>query len=109
MPDRAPEAFRVASPDQLVEDLATLSGPVLVAGDGALRHRASLEAALGPQIVIAGPELAAAPVASLVVLAIAAMEAGSFFDPAEVRPIYGREADAAINWSSRESREAVDR
>jgi len=32
---------------------------------------------------------------------------GVFSDPAAVRPFYGREADARINWSSRQGREAV--
>jgi tRNA threonylcarbamoyladenosine biosynthesis protein TsaB len=105
MPERLPGAFRVGSPDELASDLAMLTGPVLLAGDGALRHRSSLEARA--QTVFAGLELAAPPVASLVVLAMAAMDAGSCVDPAAVRPVYGREADARINWSSRESREAV--
>lgn len=109
MPGSAPEVFRVGSPAELTEDLAKLSGPVLVAGDGAMRHRQSLQAALAFRAVFAGPELAAPPVASLVVLAIAAMDAGRSFDPAEVRPLYGREADARINWSSREARQAVGR
>jgi hypothetical protein len=76
---------------------------VLLVGDGALRHRQLL----GPGPVFAGPELAAPPVASLGVLAIAAMQLGLGRDPAAVRPFYGREADARINWSSREGRQAV--
>jgi hypothetical protein len=35
------------------------------------------------------------------------MKNGSFSDPAAVRPVYGREADARINWSSRQGRAAV--
>ena len=94
-------------------ELAGLTGPaecagrVLLAGDGALRHRELLERALGTASVFAGPELAAPPVASLAVLAIAAMNDGRCCDPAAVRPFYGRDADARINWSARDGREEV--
>jgi tRNA threonylcarbamoyladenosine biosynthesis protein TsaB len=106
MPDSPPAGFRVGSLAELEAELGALSGPVLLVGDGALRYRSQLEgSSTGP--LFGGTELAAAPVASLVVLAMAAMRAGSFLDPADVRPLYGREADARINWSSREGREAV--
>jgi hypothetical protein len=80
---------------------------VLLVGDGALRHRAELAGHGSPPPVFGGIELAAPPVASLVVLAVKAMGDGVFSDPAAVRPFYGREADARINWSSRQGREAV--
>jgi len=107
MPGNDPASFRVGSPDELASGLATLAGPVLLAGDGALRYRERLAGAGSPELCFAGVELAAPPVASLVVLATVAMERGSFSDPAEVRPLYGREADARINWASRPGREAV--
>ena len=79
---------------------------MLLVGDGALRYREILAcAARAPSF--GGPELAAPPVASLAVLAMAAMKAGSCCDPADVRPLYAREADARINWASRQGREAV--
>jgi hypothetical protein len=93
----------------LAGELSALGVPLLVVGDGALRHQKELAASAPAGTVFGGTELAAAPVASLVVLAMAAMGAGRVFDPAEVAPLYGREADARINWSSRESREAVSR
>ena len=95
MAGRGREEFSLGPPSMLAGELSALGVPLLVVGDGALRHQKELAAS--------------APVASLVVLAMAAMGAGRVFDPAEVAPLYGREADARINWSSRESREAVSR
>ena len=93
MPASPEPGFRVGAPGELAAELAALAaegaGPVLLVGDGA------------------GPELAAPPVASLAVLAIAAMRNGTCCDPAEVGALYGREADARINWTTREAREAV--
>jgi len=108
MPGAAPSEVRVGTPAELageLEGLAVSVGSVLLVGDGALRHRELLGRGSGS--VFAGPELAAPPVASLAVLAFAAMQLGQGRDPSEVRPFYGREADARINWSSREGREAV--
>jgi tRNA threonylcarbamoyladenosine biosynthesis protein TsaB len=109
MPGEAPGAFRVGSPARLACELDELSDPVLLVGDGALRHEVELAGTTAGKRVFAGPELAAAPVASLVVLAMAATKAGRLLDPLQVRPSYGREADARINWSSREARGAVGR
>jgi tRNA threonylcarbamoyladenosine biosynthesis protein TsaB len=116
MPARPAPDVRVGAPAELATELAELAelaglaegvGPVLLVGDGALRHRELLERAIVPAPVFGGTALAAPPVASLAVLAIAAMKDGRCCDPASVRPFYGREADARINWSSREGREAV--
>ncbi len=75
--------------------------PVLLVGDGALRHREQLSCSVVPQPSFAGTELAAPPVSSLAVLAMQGMRNEKSLDPAAVRPLYGREADARINWSSR--------
>ncbi len=113
MPARPASEVRVGAPAELAAELMGLvelaggTGRVLLVGDGALRHRKLLESALGTAAVFAGTELAAPPVASLAVLAIAAMKDGRCCDPAAVRPFYGREADARINWSARDGREAV--
>jgi tRNA threonylcarbamoyladenosine biosynthesis protein TsaB len=107
LPDRPGEPLRVGRPAELAAELDRLGTPVLLVGDGALRHRAELAGHGSPPPVFGGIELAAPPVASLVVLAVKAMGDGAFSDPAAVRPFYGREADARINWSSRQGREAV--
>ena len=114
MPARPAPDVRVGAPAELATELAGLPGlaegvgPVLLIGDGALRHRELLERAMVPAPVFGGTALAAPPVASLAVLAIAAMKDGRCCDPATVRPLYGRDADARINWSSRQGREAVN-
>jgi tRNA threonylcarbamoyladenosine biosynthesis protein TsaB len=125
MPARPASEVRVGTPAELAAELMELTGlagltgltgpvgpaegagRVLLAGDGALRHRELLERVLGTASLFAGTELAAPPVVSLAVLAIEALQDGRCCDPAAVRPFYGREADARINWSAREGREAV--
>ena len=109
VPASSPAEIRVGAPAELQAELTALgesAGPVLLVGDGALRHRELFERARA-RAFFGGPELAAPPVASLAVLAMAAMKAGNCCDPADVRPHYGREADARINWTSRQGREAV--
>jgi tRNA threonylcarbamoyladenosine biosynthesis protein TsaB len=113
MPGSAPTSFRVGTPAELAGELAALAGgpgagrPVLLVGDGAIRYGEQLARDVAPPPLFAGTELAAPPVSSLAVLAISAMRSGSFSDPAAVSPVYGREADARINWSSRPGRAAV--
>jgi tRNA threonylcarbamoyladenosine biosynthesis protein TsaB len=99
---------RVGTPAELAEAVPRgTDQPVLLLGDGALRYREELAGSVATSLVFAGTELAAPPVGSLAVLAISAMKSGSSSDPAAVRPVYGREADARINWSSRQGRAAV--
>ncbi len=118
MPGEAAGQPRVGRPEQLAAELAAEfpagrpaptsgAGVVVLAGDGALRYAEQLASCLAPEPVFAGTEFAAPRVGSLAVLAFSAMKAGRFSDPAGVRPLYGREADARINWSSREGRTAV--
>ncbi|MGA8679182.1 MAG: hypothetical protein WB592_01785, partial [Acidimicrobiales bacterium] len=68
---------------------------------GALRYGGLLTAALAGRIVLAGPELAVPPVASLALAAVGKLAAGGVLEPSEVRPVYLREADVRINWSTR--------
>ncbi|MFZ0172420.1 MAG: tRNA (adenosine(37)-N6)-threonylcarbamoyltransferase complex dimerization subunit type 1 TsaB [Acidimicrobiales bacterium] len=75
--------------------------PAVLAGDGALRYGGLLTAALAGRIVLAGPELAVPPVASLALAAVGKLAAGGVLEPSEVRPVYLREADVRINWSTR--------
>ena len=119
MPGRPAALPRVGSPDELAAEISiefgagpapALPGPsrsILLVGDGALRFQGLLASCLVPEPIFAGTELAAPPVGSLAVLALSAMNAGRVADPAAVRPLYGREADARINWSSRQGRATV--
>jgi tRNA threonylcarbamoyladenosine biosynthesis protein TsaB len=87
------------SPEALAADLALLSEPVLLAGDGALRYR-SLFGAL-PGLTLAGPDLAAPPVTALADLCLARGRAGRTVPGAGILPRYLRQADATINWETR--------
>jgi tRNA threonylcarbamoyladenosine biosynthesis protein TsaB len=114
-PGNPPGTLRVGTPAELAGELVShrRSGApkpgasVLLVGDGALRYRKELADGLDPAPFIGGTALAAPPVTSLAVLAIAAMMDGRTSDPAAVGPLYGRQADARINWSSREDRTVV--
>jgi tRNA threonylcarbamoyladenosine biosynthesis protein TsaB len=86
--------------------LGDAAGPeqVVLAGDGAIRYRAVLadgQDVHAGRVTIAGPELAAPPVASLAVQVVIQWAGGRALDPAEVRPAYLRDADTRINWSTR--------
>jgi len=82
-------------------DLAARCGPGAVAvGDGALRHRATLEAA---GVVVRDGTSLPRPALALR-LAEAALAAGGPPDPAAVRPLYLREADATANFTVRGAR-----
>lgn len=72
---------------------------VLFCGDGARRYEADLAARPGWRV--AGEWLAPPPVASLAVLAMAALGSGGGSDPTTLAPCYLREADARINWTTR--------
>ena len=88
MPKAAPSEVRFGTPDELAAELEGLGASVtsvLLVGDGALRYRERLEAGPG-QVVFAGPELAAPPVASLAVLAFVAMQLGQGRDPGRSAP-----------------------
>lgn len=83
---------------QLREELSG-SEDLVFCGDGALRYAAQLTT--GPGWSVAGEELASPPVASLAVLAVEGMLEGHSLQPAELAPLYLREADARINWTTR--------
>jgi len=75
--------------------------PFVLAGDGALRYAGELLARAGHAAVLGGVELAAPPVASLAVRALGELAAGRAADPLTVEPVYLRDADTRINWSTR--------
>lgn len=85
--------YRVMRPDELAARLRALGEPVLVCGDGALRHAEALAGTLGEAVALAGPEQAVPSADALVQLALPLLERGSTIDPLEVRPIYLRRPD----------------
>jgi tRNA threonylcarbamoyladenosine biosynthesis protein TsaB len=99
---------RVLAPGALADQLAGWSdapvgaGPgVLAVGDGARRYAPELLAV--PGLRVAGPSLAAPPPATVAAMAWAHLGAGGTANaPAEVRPLYLREADVRINWAARD-------
>jgi tRNA threonylcarbamoyladenosine biosynthesis protein TsaB len=98
--------MRLGGPSDLVEALSRRppAGPLLLAGDGALRHRPLIrEEAARAGLPLAPPqtELVAPPVLTLSRLAVARLAAGGGVDPRLVLPCYLREADVRINWESR--------
>lgn len=102
-----------ASPEALAAALRGMAPPLLLVGDGAIRHGAELTDRLfaagcaAPEI--AGDEFAAPPVEILARLGFAAAERGEGGDPFALEPAYLREADVRINWTTRhdEARAAV--
>ena len=93
------EVVDFGTPEQLAGLLPTVGGPLVLVGDGALRYAS----VLSPEqaTAVAGVELASPPVASLAVLAVEELRAGRVIDPIVVLPVYLREADARINWTTR--------
>jgi tRNA threonylcarbamoyladenosine biosynthesis protein TsaB len=83
--------------------------PIVLAGDGAIRYAEILTAGRYGRVLVAGPELAAPPVASLAVRGMTELAAGRAVDPLAVRPTYLREADVRINWTTRHDAPAAGR
>jgi tRNA threonylcarbamoyladenosine biosynthesis protein TsaB len=83
---------RVLRPDELAAELETLSEPVLLCGDGALRYAAAFER-LGKTVEVAGVDRAAPSAESLIQLALPRLEQGAVSQPLEVRPLYLRRPD----------------
>jgi len=91
--------YTVATPAELVAELETFTGGILLAGDGVARFRdefAALEHAER-----AGAEHSTPNVAALVELASARMEREEFEQPWDVHPLYLRQSDAEIEWDRR--------
>ncbi len=87
-------AATCGTPATLAEELAAL-GPCLAVGDGAVRHRAVLEAS-GAEVV---PAMSSAE--AVLELALAAMAGGAEgLDPGEVKASYLRAPDARANFTA---------
>lgn len=84
--------------EDLLADVSASGPDVLVVGEGALPHRAALEAAGAD---VAGPELAWPDAERLAVLARDAFERGETVHAAALQPIYLRGVDARIGWETR--------
>ncbi|MGH9297421.1 MAG: tRNA (adenosine(37)-N6)-threonylcarbamoyltransferase complex dimerization subunit type 1 TsaB, partial [Acidimicrobiales bacterium] len=77
-------------------------GEVVLVGGGALRYAGELASEGTSRVLeLAASPLDAAPVASVAVLAVAAVREGRAVDAARLAPCYLREADARINWTTR--------
>jgi tRNA threonylcarbamoyladenosine biosynthesis protein TsaB len=85
--------YRVMRPEELAAGLRALGEPVLVCGDGAIRHAGVLTGTLGSDVELAGPERAAPSAESLVQCALPRLERGSTIEPLDVRPVYLRRPD----------------
>lgn len=90
---------RCTPPDELLGELRLTDEPMVLVGDGALRHRDRL--ADLSDAVWADADLAHPSAATLAVLAQAARLAGAGGEALDLEPQYLRAPDAQINWSQR--------
>lgn len=90
--------YAVATPADLVGELEAGGEEVLLVGDGIAAHAAAFAGL--ERVEIAGPEFANPSVAALVALATARVEREDFENPLDVRPLYLRESDAELNWTT---------
>ncbi|HAQ23212.1 MAG: tRNA (adenosine(37)-N6)-threonylcarbamoyltransferase complex dimerization subunit type 1 TsaB [Acidimicrobiaceae bacterium] len=89
----------VCTPEELSAELEALDEPALLLGDGALRHAEAFTGLRGIEMAEQG--LASPSARALVQLAHARAMREEFVQPWELEPIYLRQPDAQINWSSR--------
>jgi tRNA threonylcarbamoyladenosine biosynthesis protein TsaB len=91
---------RVSSVDDFVADVMARGQNVVCVGDGALRYRAAIEAAV--RCDFAEQFVSYPSAAPLVQLAHARALREDWVNPWEIQPMYLRAPDAQINWSTRE-------
>lgn len=77
--------------------LTNIEKETLFLGDGALRYREEIVAALGDRALFAAPELHQPTAAAGIPLALAAFAAGKAVSPAEILPRYLRLSEAELN------------
>ncbi|MDH4171700.1 MAG: tRNA (adenosine(37)-N6)-threonylcarbamoyltransferase complex dimerization subunit type 1 TsaB [Acidimicrobiia bacterium] len=93
--------YRVTPPDELATDLAAVGDDCLLVGDGVLRH-ADVFSDLR-RVEVAERGMAYPNAGSLVQLAHAQALREEFVKPWEIEPLYLRQPDAEINWTTRPS------
>jgi tRNA threonylcarbamoyladenosine biosynthesis protein TsaB len=93
--------YRIATPDDLVADLAARGEDALLCGDGALRFREELDEA--DTCRFAGPGHSTPDLTALVELAVARVERGQVVDADVVVPMYLRQSDAELAAAERAS------
>jgi tRNA threonylcarbamoyladenosine biosynthesis protein TsaB len=91
---------RVAAPDEVASELHAQSDEILLVGDGALRYREIFEGRQPVELVEQGLSYPSA--ISLMQLAHARALREEFVPHWEIEPVYLRQPDAEINWSTRE-------
>jgi|TARA_B110000438_G_scaffold289861_1_gene324908 tRNA threonylcarbamoyladenosine biosynthesis protein TsaB len=89
----------VCTPNELSAELEALDEPALLLGDGALRYAEVFTGLRGTEMAEQG--LANPSARSLVQLAHARAMREEFVQPWELEPVYLRQPDAQINWSTR--------
>ena len=90
----------VRTPQELSAEIQALDEPTLFIGDGALRYVDSFAGLRGVEMAEQGLANPSAPY--LVQLAHARAMREEFVQPWELEPVYLRQPDAEINWSTRE-------
>jgi len=90
----------VCTPQDLSAEIDALDEPALFLGDGALRHADAFVGLKGVEMAEQG--LAYPSARYMVQLAHARAMREEFVQPWELEPVYLRQPDAEINWSTRE-------
>ena len=90
----------VCTPQDLSAEIAALDEPALFLGAGALRHADAFAGLKGAEMAEQG--LAYPSARYMVQLAHARAMREEFVQPWELEPVYLRQPDAEINWSTRE-------
>ncbi len=93
--------YSVAPPEDVAAELEAHREETLLAGDGVSAYRSHFDD-LG-HAEWAGPAFDAPSPSALVQLTAARVEREEFGRPADLQPLYVREADAEINWERRAS------
>ena len=90
----------VCTPNRLVEGLGTISGELVIVGNGAVLYREEISA-LGAKVELASPMLGHPRAAHVIELAAPLLAAGDRDDLFEITPSYLRRSDAEIAWDRR--------